>query len=146
MLAQKNVGRKLLLLKSRGRCVRANHWHGCNFLPAFVQNSFSLIREGGPLAVEEIDICVAVSISLPALQAWRHSFGELKLSAEAHSFGELKFPSSQTMLISHCRRKQRSPALPLLRKRESFLVLFFVRGFGGHGMPCPYRVGGMSTA
>ena len=108
--------------------------------------------------MEEIDICVAVSISLPALQAWRHSFGELKLSAEAHSFGELKLsaeahsfgelklPSSQTMLISHSRRKQRSLALPLLRKRESFLVLFFVRGFGGHGMPCPYRVGGMSTA
>ena len=74
--------------------------------------------------MEEIDIRVAVSISLPALQPWRHSFGELKLSAEAHSFGELKLPSSQTMLISHCRRKQRSPALPLMRKRESFLVLF----------------------
>ena len=69
----KNVGRKLLLLKSRGgRCVRANHWHGCNLLPAFVQNSFSLIREGGPLAVEEIDIRGLVSISLrfarPSLQ------------------------------------------------------------------------------
>ena len=31
--------------------------------------------------------------------ALRHSFREIKLSAEAHSFGELKLPSSQTMLF-----------------------------------------------
>ena len=57
------------------------------------------------------------------VEAWRYSFGELKLSAEAHSFGELKLPSSQTMLISHCRRKQRSLALPLLTKRDSVSLL-----------------------
>ena len=78
--------------------------------------------------MEEIDIRVAVSISLPALQAWRHSFGELKLSAEAHSFGELKLPSSQTMLISHCRRKQRSPRVaPLAQEGELFGSFFCSR-------------------
>ena len=45
------------------------------------------------------------------LSAKAHSFGELKLSAEAHSFGEINLPSSQPMLVSHWRRKQRFFAL-----------------------------------
>ena len=46
-----------------------------------------------------------------ALKAFGTPLGELKLSAEAHSFGELKLPLSQTMLISHCRRKHCSSAM-----------------------------------
>ena len=54
-------------------------------------------------------------------QCWRTP-SRLKFSAEAHSFGELKLPSSQTMLISHCRRKRCYGFAPsLFKKRESFL-------------------------
>ena len=57
-------------------------------------------------------------------ETYRYSIGELKLSAEAHFFGELKLPSSQTMLISHCRRKHCSFAIPLGQGRSISVLAF----------------------
>ena len=57
------------------------------------------------------------------LGAEAHSSGEINHGAEAHSSGEINLPSSQTMLVSHCRRKRCYGFAPSPQRVEVLLLL-----------------------